>query len=102
MTQRTWCSECDYLLYEGDVLKGPSDIIEKYNGRCPSCNKKLEFTSDSVKIYRDFDPNKEDIPNKVLRRNSERVKAGSMEAYDNMVEKFVRWRNRNNDNPENS
>jgi hypothetical protein len=44
------CSECSYLLYEGDILKSPQDIMKKYDGKCPSCNKKLSFSPDSVTI----------------------------------------------------
>ena len=44
------CSECSYLLYEGDILKSPQDIIKKFDGRCPKCNRKLNFSIDSVTI----------------------------------------------------
>jgi len=50
--QEIICSSCDYLLYEGDILKSPQDIIKKYEGRCPRCNKKLDFSSTNVKITR--------------------------------------------------
>jgi len=50
MPQRIICSECDYSLYEGDILKSPQDIMKKYGGRCPSCNKKLSFSPSGVTI----------------------------------------------------
>lgn len=50
MPQRVTCSECNYLLYEGDILKSPQDIIKKFDGRCPNCNKKLDFSLDRVSI----------------------------------------------------
>lgn len=48
--QKVLCSECSYLLYEGDILKSPQDIIKKFDGRCPKCNRKLNFSIDSVTI----------------------------------------------------
>lgn len=50
MPQRVTCAECNNLLYEGDLLKSPQDIIKKYDGRCPSCNRKLNFDSNGVNI----------------------------------------------------
>jgi len=37
-------------LYEGDILKSPRDILKKHNGRCPECDKKLNFSSDKVNV----------------------------------------------------
>lgn len=51
MPQRVSCSECNHLLYEGDILKSPQDILKKYDGRCPNCNRKLGFTTGAVSIY---------------------------------------------------
>lgn len=50
MPQKVTCSECDCLLYEGDILKSPQDIIKKFDGRCPKCNKKLGFSMGGVVI----------------------------------------------------
>ncbi|MGD2141975.1 MAG: hypothetical protein PVH79_00675 [Candidatus Bathyarchaeota archaeon] len=50
MPQRVTCAECNELLYEGDILKSPQDIIKKYDGRCPKCNRKLNFDSTGVSI----------------------------------------------------
>jgi len=51
LPQKVICSECSYLLYEGDILKSPQDIVKKYDGRCPKCNRKLGFKTDGVSIY---------------------------------------------------
>lgn len=51
MPQRVICSECDHVLYEGDILKSPQDILKKFDGRCPKCGRKLNFKTDSVSIY---------------------------------------------------
>ncbi len=50
MPQKIVCSGCGFCLYEGDLLKSPQDIIKKYNGRCPNCNKKLDFSPESVTV----------------------------------------------------
>jgi len=50
MPQEIICSGCGYKLYEGDILKSPQDIIKKYDGKCPHCNKNLDFSSTSVEI----------------------------------------------------
>lgn len=50
LPQRIICKECDEVLYEGDLLKSPQDIIKKFEGRCPKCGKDLGFNSESVKV----------------------------------------------------
>jgi len=50
MPQKVVCSRCGYILYEGDALKSPQEIIRKHEGRCPGCNRKLCFSSDCVKV----------------------------------------------------
>lgn len=51
MPQKIVCSECDYLLYEGDILKSPQDVVKKYDGRCPGCGRKLGFSTNGVSIH---------------------------------------------------
>jgi DNA-directed RNA polymerase subunit RPC12/RpoP len=51
MPQRVVCSECSKLLYEGDILKSPQDIVKKFDGRCPSCGRKLTFSTEGLSIY---------------------------------------------------
>jgi hypothetical protein len=104
MPQRTWCSRCDYLLYEGDFLRSPGDIVKKFDGNCPLCNKKLasyrpNSTSPDTNIYRgDFITNNEGIPKKTLQRNIEREKAGSMELYNNKIKR--KWERQKKRKPE--
>jgi len=50
MPQKIVCSECGDVLYKGDTLKSPQDILKKYNGRCPKCDKKLNFSHDKVNV----------------------------------------------------
>ena len=51
MPQRVICSECAHVLYEGDILRSPQDIAKKYDGRCPSCEKILKASIESISIY---------------------------------------------------
>jgi transposase len=41
MPQAINCSGCGYVLYEGEILRSPQDIIKKYEGKCPNCGKTL-------------------------------------------------------------
>ena len=50
MPQRILCKECDEVLYEGDLLKSPQDLIKKFDGKCPSCGKDLSFEPDAVTV----------------------------------------------------
>ena len=50
MPQRIFCSECGHCLYEGEILKSPQDVLKKYDGRCPSCNKRLSFSPGGVLV----------------------------------------------------
>ena len=50
MPQRVTCSGCGYVLYEGFELKPPVDVIQKYNGHCPRCNKVLTINVDSTEV----------------------------------------------------
>lgn len=50
MPQKIMCSECNYTLYEGDILKSPQDVVKKFDGKCPNCGKRLGFSTDGVII----------------------------------------------------
>jgi len=45
------CAECNHLLYESNILKGPQDIIKLFDGRCPECNRTLIFEAKAISIY---------------------------------------------------
>ncbi len=38
------------MLYENNILKSPHDIIKKFEGRCPECNRKLTFEAKAISI----------------------------------------------------
>ena len=50
MPQRVFCHACGATLYDGLELESPTEIIQRYNGTCPKCQKKLLFEPEAVKI----------------------------------------------------
>lgn len=52
MTQRVVCNKCGAVLYESTELRSPNEIIQGLGGGCPSCGRKIEYSS------RHFDPEK--------------------------------------------
>jgi NAD-dependent SIR2 family protein deacetylase len=51
LPQKTVCRSCKEVLYEGELLKSPQDIIKKHEGKCPKCKKELKFTTEGVEIH---------------------------------------------------
>ena len=50
MPQKIKCSRCEELLYAGEDLESPLEIMRKFNGLCPKCNNKLHFDVENIKI----------------------------------------------------
>jgi phage FluMu protein Com len=50
MPQRVKCQTCNHLLYEGEELKPPDEILQLHNGYCPKCNKKLSLLPLDVEV----------------------------------------------------
>ena len=48
--QKVICRKCGEVLYEGELLKSPQDVIKKYEGKCPQCGKELGFEGESVHV----------------------------------------------------
>jgi len=44
------CAGCGEVLYEGDEIKAPYEIISTYDGKCTKCGKKLSPTPIRVNI----------------------------------------------------
>jgi hypothetical protein len=38
------------VLYDGDELKPPDEILQQYDGKCPKCGKKLALIPLDVEI----------------------------------------------------
>jgi hypothetical protein len=55
MPQKVFCQKCDFVLYEGAELKPPDEIIQKYNGKCPKCGKKLSLIPIDVEVKPAFE-----------------------------------------------
>ncbi|UCC33275.1 MAG: hypothetical protein JSW53_05780 [Candidatus Bathyarchaeota archaeon] len=50
MPQKVVCRECGFVLYEDLDLKAPDEIMQQYDGKCPSCGKKLTFTPENIEV----------------------------------------------------
>jgi RNase P subunit RPR2 len=50
MPQRVYCQKCNCILYEGAELKPPDEIMQKHNGKCPKCGKKLSSIPIDVEV----------------------------------------------------
>ena len=50
MPQRITCGNCGSVLYTGIELESPTEIIQRYNGICPKCRKRLNFDTETIKI----------------------------------------------------
>lgn len=50
MPQKIICEACGSILYHGLELETPTEIIQRHNGICPQCKKKLDFATEKVKI----------------------------------------------------
>ena len=48
--QRVVCNKCSVLLYEGEEIRPPNDVVLDYDGRCPNCGMKLSFVPIDVEI----------------------------------------------------
>jgi hypothetical protein len=50
MPQKIVCGRCGYSLYEGDEVKQPVEIILQSDGKCPKCNKDLEYDVSNIDV----------------------------------------------------
>jgi RNase P subunit RPR2 len=50
MPQRVICQKCGTILYEGIELIAPEEIVQRLDGICPKCGKKLSFNPENVTI----------------------------------------------------
>jgi RNase P subunit RPR2 len=51
LPQKVFCSKCGALLYEGEELEAPIDVIQRYSGVCPKCGKTLNFDCENIEIH---------------------------------------------------
>jgi RNase P subunit RPR2 len=50
LPERVFCDACGAILYDGPELESPIEIIQRYNGICPKCQKALSYQVDRVGI----------------------------------------------------
>ena len=50
MPQRVICHGCSHILYEGNELKPPDEVIALNGGKCPKCNRKLSLLPIDVEV----------------------------------------------------
>jgi DNA-directed RNA polymerase subunit RPC12/RpoP len=50
LPQKIVCADCGSVLYDGLELETPIEIIQRHNGVCPQCKKKLEFETEKLRI----------------------------------------------------
>jgi len=50
MPQKILCTGCNTILYDGFELESPLEIIQRNNGVCPKCGRKLGFDPDAIRI----------------------------------------------------
>jgi len=50
MPQRIVCRVCGTVLYDDFELESPVEIMQRHNGYCPKCHRKLNFDSDGIRI----------------------------------------------------
>jgi ribosomal protein S27AE len=44
------CAKCGYVLYKGNDLIPPRDIVKKFNGKCPRCSSTLSQNPLSIEV----------------------------------------------------
>ncbi|MHC1601531.1 MAG: hypothetical protein ACXQTB_04220 [Candidatus Nezhaarchaeales archaeon] len=50
MPQIVKCANCGYVLYKGNDLVPPKDIVKKFNGKCPKCMALLNQNPLSIEV----------------------------------------------------
>jgi len=48
--QRVICHKCGAVLYDSIELKPPDEIIQSYDGKCPTCGKKLSYIPKNFEV----------------------------------------------------
>jgi len=51
MPIRVICSKCGHVIYCGDDVIEPKDVVRNCRGRCPKCGKKLEEHPIKIDVY---------------------------------------------------
>jgi len=44
------CAKCGYVLYKGNDLIPPRDVVRKFDGKCPRCSSTLSQNPVSIEV----------------------------------------------------
>jgi len=50
LPQRVNCDRCGAVLYEGEELKSPEEILQMHDGKCPQCGRELSLTPKKIEV----------------------------------------------------
>jgi Zn finger protein HypA/HybF involved in hydrogenase expression len=50
LPQKVSCHQCGAVLYQGEELKSPEEILQTTEGKCPKCGAKLSLTPMNVDV----------------------------------------------------
>ncbi|RJS74829.1 hypothetical protein CW712_05815 [Candidatus Bathyarchaeota archaeon] len=50
MPQLVNCHKCGAVLYQGEELKSPEEILQMHDGKCPKCGNKLSLTPKNIDV----------------------------------------------------
>jgi DNA-directed RNA polymerase subunit RPC12/RpoP len=50
LPQQVKCHGCGAILYEGEELKSPEEILQMHEGKCPECGEKLDLTPQNIEV----------------------------------------------------
>jgi len=50
LPQKVTCHKCGHVLYEGEELKSPEEILQTNEGACPKCGAKLSLAPLNIDV----------------------------------------------------
>jgi len=50
LPQRVYCHGCGAILYEGEELKSPEEILNMHDGKCPECGRTLSLMPLKIEV----------------------------------------------------
>jgi len=50
LPQQVNCLACGAVLYQGEELKSPEEILQMHEGKCPKCGEQLSLTPQNVEV----------------------------------------------------
>ena len=50
LPQKVNCHQCGYVLYQGEELRSPEEILQVHEGKCPKCGTKLSLSPMNVDV----------------------------------------------------